>query len=105
MSLGERLISKRRVYVEHLLDRGYVGVGIPQMIQEPNPEHGDGGVVLAGIASDGGCVPDGETDEPLRVGPILGLVEHRPGKTEMGLVPEVLALACLLHQAEAIGEI
>jgi hypothetical protein len=75
------------------------------MIQEPNPEHRDGGVVLAGIAPDGGGVPDGETGEALRVGPVVSLVEYCPGKTEMGLVPEVFALANLLHQAEAVGEI
>jgi hypothetical protein len=75
------------------------------MIQEPNPENRDGGVVLAGIATDCGGMPDGETGDALRVGPVLGLVEHRPGKTEMGLVPEIFTLANLLHEAEAVGEI
>ena len=105
MSLRQGLVSEGRVHVEHLLDRGYVRVSPPQMIEEPYPEDRDGGVVLVGIAPDAGGVPDGETDDSLGVGEIARLVEDRPGESEVGPVPEVLAFAGQLQQTQPVGEV
>jgi hypothetical protein len=91
--------------MEHLLDRRYVGMGLFQMFDEPDPEHRDGGVVLGRVATDVGCVANREASDTFGVVQVFGLVEHAPCETKVSLVPEVATLARLLHHSKPVGEI
>jgi hypothetical protein len=105
MPLGQGLVSECRVDVEHLLDRGYVSVGLPQMMEEPDPEDGEGGVVLVRVSPDARCMPDRETRDALGVGQVVRLVQDLPGEAEVCLVTEIPSLPGLLHHSQAVGEV
>lgn len=105
MSLRKRRVAEWRVHKKHLPDRSYVGMGSLQMFDKPDPEQGDGGVVLGWVAADVGRVTNRQAGDPLGILQVIGLVEHCPRETKMSLVPEVATLACLLHHPQPIGEI
>jgi hypothetical protein len=91
--------------MKHLLDRRYVGMGSFQVFDKPDPEHGDGGVVLGWVATDVGRVPNREAGDSFGVLQVIGLLQHGPCETKMSLVPEVATLARLLHHSQPVGEI
>jgi len=80
-------------------------MGFSQMVEEPDPEHRDGGVILGWVATDIGGMPDRQAGDSLGILQVVGLIEHAPGESEMGLVPEISTFARLLHYPQPVGEI
>jgi hypothetical protein len=105
MSFGQRGVGEGRVHIEHLPDGRYVRMGFSQMREQPDPEHGDGGVILGRVTADVGRMADRQAGDPLGIFHVVGFFEHSPGESEMGLVPEISTLSRLLHHPQPVGEI
>ncbi len=75
------------------------------MSQDPDPEDGDGAVVLPWVAPNLGDVSYREVGYILRVLDIGRLIEKGPGKTEMGLVAEVLLSRSLMEKTQAVAQV
>ena len=83
-------VKKVRPGFESLIQCRNTFVFLTDMSQEPDPEDGDGAVVLPGVAPDFGDMSDREVGYVFRLLDTRRLIEKGPGKTKMRLVAEVL---------------